>query len=304
MQRSISQRGRTWAILLAAGEGSRVAHLTRGVDGAPVPKQFCSIHGRTLLEMARQRARQLVPDQRMVTVVARRHRRWWEAETPGVAGRIVVQPDNRGTAAGLLLPLLHVGERDPDAIVWIVPSDHWVADEPVLASAVHRAIERVRRDRDRVVLLSMAPDGPETQYGWIVPGRADVDGIANVNAFVEKPSVGHARQLLLDGAGWNSFLLVGRIDALLALYARRCPGMVEEFLAARNGGGLESLYQGLPRRDFSRDVLEGSEQQLLVLQVPACGWTDLGTPERLLDCLNGEALRVADLPAAAIACVG
>src|ERR1700691_819923 len=99
----------TWAVVLAAGEGLRLASFTRDISGASVPKQFCSLRGGvTLLEETISRAEGFVEAKRVVAVVADRHRRWWHGT--GVAmpppGRTIVQPRNRGTANGILFGAL------------------------------------------------------------------------------------------------------------------------------------------------------------------------------------------------------
>jgi hypothetical protein len=104
-----------WAILLAAGEGERVRSLTNDGHGRHVPKQFWSLDGRdSLLQLAMRRAEALVPRDRMVPVVAAQHRHWWRAELQDFPpGNVVVQPSNKGTSAGILLPLAHVLRLDP-----------------------------------------------------------------------------------------------------------------------------------------------------------------------------------------------
>ena len=108
-----------YTIILAAGEGTRVRSLTKNADGVCVPKQFSVVDGhRTMLHSTLGRATRLVPNDRVVVVVAEEHRRWWRqdlAELP--PENIVVQPLNRGTAIGLLLPFLKVLQRDPLAQV-------------------------------------------------------------------------------------------------------------------------------------------------------------------------------------------
>jgi len=69
-----------WALILAAGEGSRLRGLTTTPGGLSVPKQFCSLQGGpSLLEETLWRAESVTQRRRMVTVVAAQHRRWWEA---------------------------------------------------------------------------------------------------------------------------------------------------------------------------------------------------------------------------------
>src|SRR5262245_29208838 len=76
--RSMNAHGNTWALVLAAGEGTRLASLTTGADGRSTPKQYCSLDGgRSLLGDALARAELLVPRERIVVVVARQHEALW-----------------------------------------------------------------------------------------------------------------------------------------------------------------------------------------------------------------------------------
>ena len=287
-----------WALLLAAGDGTRLADLTRDADGVSVPKQFCTFGGPTsLLGLARDRARRVVEDARIVTVVSAGHERWWRSELAGGA-HVVVQPGNRGTAVGLLVPLLVILARDPEARVWVLPSDHWVREEEILARCARTAFARIDEDPGRIVMLGIEPDDADTQYGWILPAADDLvasDGFARVAEFVEKPATPEARRLLERGALWNSFLLVARARTLVRLYERRLPTLLATLHRAAPGRDLADVYAGLPTLDFSRDVLQGAEEDLLLQRVPACGWSDLGTPERLRQCL-GESRRVTRAP--------
>jgi len=282
-----------WAIVLAGGSGSRLEALTKGHDGRSVPKQFCSLRGgRTLLGDALARAERLVDPDHVVAVVAAEHRRFWEPELAALApGNVVVQPQNRGTAPGILLPLLSILERDPAARVVLIPSDHHVRSEAVLAVALDVALRAILSDSGRVILLGITPDAPTTDYGWIVPVGGN-SRLQPVDRFVEKPDPVLARQLMDIGGLWNSFLMVGRGWSFLDLYARRQPLLLSALAAAsgspaaERAAALEALYPILPSADFSRDVLQGSENRLDVLEAPPCGWTDLGTPKRVAVCLR------------------
>ncbi len=278
----------TWAIVLAAGDGTRLQELTteRGVSR---PKQYCSLRGgRSLLQTALARAGRVVPRERTLVVVAAQHRRFWSADLAGFPERnIVVQPRNRGTSAGILLPLLEVLARDAEARLALLPSDHEVALESVIASSMGRVLDALAGPHPGVTLLGISPDGPESDYGWIVPAAP---GDLRVARFVEKPEPVLARELLANGGVWNSFLLAATGASLLELFERRLPTLVARFreafasptdLAAR----VEDLYAALPASDFSRDVLQGSEEHLRLQVVPPCGWTDLGTPDRVQACL-------------------
>src|ERR1700678_427184 len=102
--------GTTWAIVLAGGEGKRLLDFTTTLSGVAIPKQFCSLHlGPCLLEQAMQRAFAVASPGLVCAAVATQHRRWWETPLQAIPDEnIIVQPQNRGTAHGILLALMHV----------------------------------------------------------------------------------------------------------------------------------------------------------------------------------------------------
>jgi mannose-1-phosphate guanylyltransferase len=140
----------------------------------------------------------------------------------------------------------------------------------------------------------MKPDDADTDLGYIVPAPDSGDSVARVADFIEKPSPPEARVLVSRGALWNSFIIAAHAPTLLAVFTARDPALVTRMQAAvrsshggRDSAALAGLYDVLPTLDFSRQVLQGREALLRVLRVPACGWTDLGTPDRVGKSLRG-----------------
>src|SRR5215470_15982431 len=106
--------GHTWAVVLAAGDGTRLATLTTDLAGNAVPKQFCSLDGgKSLLQEAVMRAGRIVPANRIYVMVSDSHRRYW-ARMRGALPitNTLVQPANRGTGHGILLAVLSILARD------------------------------------------------------------------------------------------------------------------------------------------------------------------------------------------------
>jgi mannose-1-phosphate guanylyltransferase len=299
--RATDRANHTWALVLAAGEGSRLRALTTQPCGTPVPKQFCSLNGeRSLLEDAMQRARSQVAPERVCAIVAQQHHRWWSAMEPLTElprRNLIVQPRNRGTAIGILYSLIHILSQDPDAHVLLLPSDHFVADESILQRALRQAIEHVEHDPAQPVLLGLQPEEPDSELGYIVPGAATAFGARTVTRFLEKPELTAAAQIVRAGGLWNTFIIAASARSLLNLFLPRFAPTVMEMqvivgsalqnkLVGAGWPAIVDMYTRLPDLDFSRDVLEGRETTLSVVSVPPCGWSDLGTPHRV-----GETLR-------------
>ncbi|MFI4889432.1 MAG: sugar phosphate nucleotidyltransferase [Steroidobacterales bacterium] len=289
--------GPTWALVLAAGEGSRLRSLTTTDAGTSIPKQFCSLRdGPSLVQEALVRAQMLTLPRNVCAIVAAQHERWWLPQLASLpAANIFVQPLNRGTANGILLPLLLLLERDPGARVVLLPSDHHVQDEAILARSMRKATEQLHRGADEVLLLGLEPDEADPQLGYIVPDHGGSQGNLRVVQFVEKPTTMQARQLISHGALWNTFIVASTARALLKLLLRSVPGIVKAMQTAvrqdlqshGKSRAVAQLYDRLPGVDFSRDILAEQFPFLRVLAVPPCGWSDLGTPERVERALHG-----------------
>jgi mannose-1-phosphate guanylyltransferase len=292
----MTERQESWAIVLAAGDGTRLASLTTNERGYTVPKQFCSLNGGpSLLRGALERAQRIVSRERVCAVVGRQHERHWRHDLRLLpAENVIVQPRNCGTANGVLLGLLHILERDPLARIVFLPADHYVHDEALLAGTVRTAARLVSGSWEGATLIGIKPDTIDPELGYIVPGELVDDGTRYVAQFVEKPTDAVARSLIARGAVWNTFIFCARATTLLALMRSRLPKVVEDMTTAlvrrrRDDEGtraLDELYERLPMIDFSRTVVQGAESALRVSTAPACGWTDLGTPRSVILALR------------------
>ena len=289
-----------WAVVLAAGSGKRLQTITGRSDGASVPKQYCSMHGGpSLLRLALARAFTVVPFDRVLCVVSEEHELWWRRELAELPlENIIVQPLDRGTAVGTLLPVSVALDRDPTARLVFLPADHYVAGEQILSNHIARALRELEEDINRVVLLGLEPDEPDPELGYIQLLANSDETLGTVTRFVEKPSVRRAKTLIGAGALWNSFVFAAKAETLMQLFRRRIPRAVGAFQSAADSGNLTTsvlakIYEQLDSADLSGDVFAGSEGSLAVLRVPSCGWTDLGTPERVARALESEAIRAA-----------
>jgi len=293
-----SRRSERWAIILAGGDGTRLQSMTRTITGDNRPKQFAPvIGGTTLLDQTRSRVALSVLPGRTLFVVTEKHHRFYESLTHTVSPHLVLeQPENKGTAPAILYALMRVAAKSPRAIVALFPSDHFFADDEDFMSHVDTAFDAVRSEPATVTLLGITPTGPETEYGWIEPQRAILASaprsITRVSRFWEKPDANLAIDLMERGCLWNSFVMVGRVDALLKMTRTALPELFSQFslMSSTFESGderraLSALYSTIGESNFSHEVLAKRPEDLTVLRVGDVGWSDLGEPARVLSTL-------------------
>ncbi len=273
-----------WSVVLAAGSGRRLSRLTGGI-----PKQFwCPAGTTSLVEETVARLAPICPAQRTVIVVNKDQRRYLSPRPSAPpSGLVVFQPEDRGTAAGVLFGLTEVLTREPDAVVLVTPSDHGVESPEAFRRGIRDAVAHLSL-RDGVVLFGVEPSAAQTDYGWITLGPpTEAGGVQPVRSFVEKPPQDAAQRLLASGAIWNTMVLVARGQTLFDLCRQQLSGMAAVFISSLSlphdarEAFLAARYPHLEAADFSRHVLTPAVDLLAYTWPASIGWSDLGTPERL-----------------------
>jgi mannose-1-phosphate guanylyltransferase len=292
MEKSAS--GNLWAVVLAAGQGTRMAPVTRLLCGRQLPKQYVAlVSERTLLQETLDRIATLIPPERTVVVVSDAYEDLAREQLEEYEGvEIVAQPADLGTGPGVLLPLAHVMARDPRGSVAIFPSDHHIRRREPFLEAIEQGLFAAARSPSGVALVGAEADRPATDLGWIVPVEQVGSMGARVKRFVEKPAEPMARLLMTAGGLWNTMVMTGSVSAFWNLCLTHMPIQTQRFgryvarLAGPTGRAeLEKMYRELQPADFSRDVMQGAEGLAVVSLATAAGWFDCGTPERLVEWL-------------------
>lgn len=289
-----------WGLVLAAGDGKRVQDYVRQIAGKQLPKQYVSFIGkRSMLEHTFHRVERLISSARILTIVARHHLahaevcRQLASRRPGT---IIVQPENKETGPGILLPLMHLYKQAPEAIVAVFPSDHFILEEDRFIEHVRFAARAVKADSKKLVLLAVEASEPETQYGYVVP-RQDLNlgcrfGTQRVSSFVEKPDADLAFELVTAGGLWNTMTMVFKLKTLLDLVRRVLPGIYLSFCRIFDAidtpaeqRTIDEVYRFLEPVNFSKAIMERLAEhfpdQVGVLPVRDVFWSDWGSQERI-----------------------
>ncbi len=294
-----------WGLVLAAGDGRRLQPYIRETRGTDLPKQYVNFVGRhSMLEHTYRRCQLLIPARRVLTIVSKQHLRHPEVRRQlrdRRADTVIVQPANKETGPGILLPLLHLYKRNPEAIVAVFPSDHFILDEGRFMDHVDLAARAVAREPSRIVLLAMEAQAPEVEYGYILPqgseGLFNLWGTRQVAQFVEKPDCRLAQELVKAGGLWNTMIMVFKVRTVLEMMQRLCPATYYHFIGILDAIGtpmeaqaVEALYEKIEPMNFSKDFLEKVSDRMpatiAVLPVLEVYWSDWGSPDRLVQTLE------------------
>ena len=280
----------TLPVILCGGAGTRLWPLSR----AGFPKQFLCLAGTSsLFQQATRRLTSLSENAAAPLVVCNEEHRFLAQEQLREAGiaqaTYLLEPQGRNTAPALTLAALAALEGGADPVLVVTPADQTIGDEAAFAAALRAAIAQAQAGH--IAILGVAPDRPETGYGYIRAQATAGRGPAlAVERFVEKPDLATAQAYLAEGGYfWNAGMFVLRASAWLRALHHFRPDIASACDAAwaahaRDGQFVrpgQDLFSAVPAESVDYAVLEhcaGQEAAGFSLRmVPlAAGWSDLG----------------------------
>jgi mannose-1-phosphate guanylyltransferase/mannose-6-phosphate isomerase len=269
-------------LILSGGSGTRLWPVSR----KNLPKQFLELAGKgTLFQQTIARTRQL-PDVAAPIVVASEDHRFLAADQLLEVGvenaAIVLEPLARNTAPAIALGALQALQRDPDAVLLVLPADHLIGDTAAFVDAVKQA--RPLAAQGWLVTFGIRPDRPETGFGYIRRADAIDDHGFSVGQFVEKPDLAKAESYLADGGyDWNSGMFLFKAARYLEELAEHAPAMLAAVREAHANATVDLDFVRIDHDAFSRvpddsidyAVMEKT-QRAAVIPV-SCAWSDIGS---------------------------
>jgi mannose-1-phosphate guanylyltransferase len=282
----------THAVILAGGRGTRFWPRSR----TRTPKQLLNIVGeQTMLQQTVARLLPLIPADRIWTVTNKEQAREVRKQLPaGARRRVLIEPVGVNTAAAIGLAAIHIRHAAKgDALMAVLPSDHFIADAAKYRRIVSAALE-VARDPGNMVVLGIPPTRPETGFGYIeragdATGGAEFPAFA-VRRFTEKPKREVAEQYIASGNyHWNAGMFFWRVSTYLENLVYFMPKTNEalQSLSAHIGKSsyerqLRKIYPTLENISVDYAILEAATRDSAgpphVFVIPAeIGWSDIGS---------------------------
>ncbi len=271
-------------VILCGGSGTRLWPMSRKAK----PKPFLPLMGeQSLFQRAIGRVADPSAFAAPVIVAGAAHRDLIEEQMEGVAGyELIIEPEGRNTAPAIALAAARLPS---DSIMLVCPSDHHIADEAAFQAAALAAADLAREDW--LVSFGIAPEHPETGYGYLHRGEALAGGF-RIARFVEKPALKQAEQYVASGEySWNGGIFAFRAGALLAELDAHRPAMAQGVAAAVAAGRAEGAcffphaeaFGEIDGESIDYAVMENTRRAAMV---PVdMGWSDIGNWAALCDAL-------------------
>lgn len=282
-----------YAVLMAGGVGSRFWPIST----SSYPKQFHDMLGTgdTLIQKTFKRLNKFVPTEHILILTNERYNDLVLEQLPMVGpSQVVLEPAMRNTAPCILYAALKIQKMNPDGVMIVAPSDHWIEDETAFANDVTTCFEKCEKE-DVLCTLGIKPSFPNTGFGYIEFDKSSGEGLKKVNQFREKPDYDTAKEFLAQGNFlWNAGIFMWSVKTIVNAFKNYQPEQYDLFESGQSCYNTEEesefIKENYPKAEnISIDyaILENSKS---IYVLPATfDWNDLGTWGSLYDKLDKDA---------------
>lgn len=291
----MSNLDHTYAVIMAGGSGTRLWPVSRRNR----PKQMIPlVEDQSLFQATVQRLEGLFPPERILVVtVAGQAAELQQQALDLPAENFILEPAPRGTASVVGLAAIVLQKRDPQAVMAVLPSDHFIRNRDLFYVLLRAAVDVA--EEKYLVTLGITPTYPAAVYGYIQRGEPLPEKFGypayRVLHFKEKPGEQQARQMLAAGDhSWNSGMFLWRIDTILGEISRQMPDLHKVLTQIGSVWGtddqntlLQKVWPGLRNETIDYGVMENAEK-VAVLPAGGLEWSDIGNWNSLFDVLSPD----------------
>ncbi|WP_242157959.1 mannose-1-phosphate guanylyltransferase [Aestuariivivens sediminis] len=281
-----------YAILMAGGVGSRFWP----VSTQDFPKQFHDMLGTgdTLIQKTFQRLSRFIPKENIYILTNERYNNLVLEQLPEVTQKqVVLEPAMRNTAPCILYASMKIQKENPNAVMIVAPSDHWIEDELTFSKNVRQAFEFCAKD-DALVTLGIQPTFPNTGYGYIEYDKKSDTTIKPVSQFREKPDLNTAKEFLTQGNFlWNAGIFMWSVKSVIKAFQSNQPKLYQLFETgigvyntSEEGIFIKENYPKAENISVDYAIMEKSNNVFVI--AAEFDWNDLGTWGSLYDKLEKD----------------
>ena len=218
-----------YAVIMAGGIGSRFWP----VSTTTFPKQFHDMlgTGKSLLQQTFSRLNKLIPKEQILILTNDRYLNLTLEQLPEInESQVVLEPAMRNTSPCIALAAMKIKKMNPDALMLVAPSDHWIEDEQAFMLDVQTCFTAAQED-NILMTLGIVPTFPNTGYGYIEAETVNASPIAPVKQFREKPDYSTAKTFVEAGNFvWNAGIFIWSVASILKSFETHLPVMNALFL--------------------------------------------------------------------------
>ncbi|MEO8517464.1 MAG: mannose-1-phosphate guanylyltransferase [Flavobacterium sp.] len=270
-----------YAILMAGGVGSRFWP----VSTTEFPKQFHDMlgSGETLIQKTFSRLSKLIPVENILILTNEKYNHLVLEQLPQVKQeQVLLEPAMRNTAPCILYASLKIQKQNPNAIMVVAPSDHWIEDEVAFTQNLQQCFDFCAKE-NALMTLGIQPTFPNTGFGYIEFDKTDANPIKKVSQFREKPDYETAKSFLDSGNFlWNGGIFIWSVQSITEAFEKFQPQMnalfrqgFESYNTSNEKQFIEENYALAENISIDYAVMENAAN---VYVLPATfDWNDLGT---------------------------
>ena len=281
-----------YAVLMAGGVGSRFWPISTTEN----PKQFHDMlgAGQSLIQKTFQRLNKFVPTENILILTNERYNDLVLEQLPLVKQeQVVLEPAMRNTAPCILYAAMKIQKMNPDGVMIVAPSDHWIEDESAFASDVIECFDKCEKE-EVLCTLGIVPTFPNTGFGYIEFEKESTSTLKKVNQFREKPDYETAKEFVAQGNFlWNAGIFMWSVNTIVNAFQNYQPSQYELFHSGMPDYNTPTeskfIKENYPKAEnISIDYAILEQSKSIYVRPATFDWNDLGTWGSLYDKLEKD----------------